>query len=101
MSPDVITAITTTVAILAFVVAFATYIRDGKNDMRDETREESENTGRILSRLDGIDAGIRDIKAENRLMRDEIKEVREIAQKAKSLAESAHSRLDRSGIDKH
>lgn len=97
MNAEVITAITATVAVLGFLVALATYWRGGRSG----AKEEGENDGRVLARLDSIDNGIRDIKAENRSMRREIQEVRDIALHADERAESAHKRLDRAGIDTH
>lgn len=97
MTPDVITAITITVAVMGFIVALATYLRGDKSS----AKEDGENDGRVLARLDSIDNGIRDIKAENRSMRIEIKEVRDIAQHGVDRAEAAHARIDRSGIDTH
>lgn len=97
MSVDVITAITITVAVLSFIVALATYLRGGKSS----AKEEGENDGRILARLDSIDNGVRDIKAENRALRSEMKDVRDISQHALDRAEAAHARIDRSGIDTH
>lgn len=101
MAPEVITAITATVAVFSFIVALATYIRGGKKDVREETKEEAEHTGIVLTRLNSIDDGIRDIKAESRSMRAEIQQVRDIAQHASERADAAHSRLDRAGIDTH
>ena len=97
MTPDVITAITITVAVMGFVVALATYLRGDKSS----AKEDGENDGRVLARLDSIDNGIRDIKAENRAIRSEMKEVRDISQHALERAESAHARIDRAGIDTH
>lgn len=97
MSVDVITAITITVAVLGFVVALATYLRGGKSS----AKEEGENDGRILARLDSIDNGIRDIKAENRAIRSELTDVRDMSQHALDRAEAAHARIDRAGIDTH
>lgn len=97
MSADVITAITITIAVLGFIVALATYSRGGKTS----AKEDGENDGRVLARLDSIDNGIRDIKAENRAIRSELTDVRDIAQHAVERAEAAHSRLDRAGVDTH
>ena len=91
MPPEVVTAITATVAVLGFLVALATYSRGSKSDEKEDGR----NDGRVLARLDSIDNGIRDIKAENRSMRNEIKEVRDIALHAEERAEAANNRLDR------
>lgn len=101
MQLDVVTAITATVAVLGFIIALATYVRGGKKNIQEEAKENAENAGIVLTRLNSIDDGIRDIKAESRAMRTEIQQVRDIAQHANERAESAHSRLDRAGIDTH
>lgn len=97
METEVITSVTATIAVLGFLVALASFLHDNKNDAKDEAKSD----GRVLARLDSIDNGIRDIKAENRSMRKDMQEIRDIAQHANDRAESAHHRLDRAGIDIH
>lgn len=97
MSFDVPTAVTMTIAVLGFFVALATYLRGGKTS----AKEDGENDGRVLARLDSIDNGIRDIKAENRAIRSELTDVRDMSQHALDRAEAAHARIDRAGIDTH
>lgn len=92
------------------IIAFATLWHKFQDDAKNETKETVEAhahfqsqidalTKVIGSKLDGIDSGIRDLKAENRIMRQEISSANETAIKALDLAEAAHRRLDRAGID--
>lgn len=107
------------VGILGIVVTFATLYNSRKDkhgmDIKDNVEIHSGLQSQIdtinavqITRLDSIDNGIRDLKAENRSMRgeitklrddlrDEIRETHDEARHATELAEAAHRRLDRIG----
>lgn len=107
MPTEIVTAVSVTIAILSFLVAFATYIRGGKQTVQGAAAERAETN----LKLDFIGNDIKDIKAENRRTATEIQkmrenhntelgEVRDIAIHAQERAEAAHNRMDRAGIDK-
>ncbi len=116
-----IEVISITVGIGGFVVAFATLWGNSRKETKNETKESVEVHSKLQSeidvlnkiigtRLDTIDNGIRDLKADNRSMRaditklrddlrDEIRNVHEEAKHAIELSEAAHRRLDRIGAE--
>ncbi len=133
MLSTVITVIGCIVGVLGFAVAFVTLWRSKEADTKEETKENvAVHTGLqsqidvlngiLETRLDAIDNGVRDLKADNRgfrseliKMRDEIREelrlmraemddriseVHDEARHALELAEAAHRRLDRIGAAK-
>lgn len=103
------------------IIAFATLWSSSKKNTKEETKESVETHAELQSqlnvlsntiapRLNTIDDGIRDLKAENRNTRsemvalrdsihDELREINDKATHALDLAEAAHRRLDRAGID--
>lgn len=109
------------IGIAGFCVAFATLWINRNKTIKEEAKETVEehadlraqvsvNNAKIFTRLDTIDDGVRDIKADNRgirsdiaslrdTLRDEIRDVHDEAKHALELAEAAHRRLDRAGID--
>ncbi len=117
----IITAVSVVVAIASFAVAAITLSGNRTKDVKLETREAVETHAQLQSqidvlsntiapRLDTIDDGIRDLKAENRstrnditnlrdTLRDDIREVHDEAAHATELAEAAHRRLDRMGAE--
>lgn len=104
-----------------FIVAIATLWSNRGKDVKSETKEQVEIHAGLqsqidtinavqMTRLDAIDNGIRDLKADRRSdsnqmnkrfdeLRDEIKDIHDEAQHAVELAEAAHRRLDRAGIE--
>lgn len=133
MLSTVIAVIGCIVGVLGFAVAFVTLWRSKEADTKEETKENvavhtglqsqiDVLNGTIETRLDAIDNGVRDLKADNRgfrselikmrdevrdelrLMRDElegkISEVHDESRHALELAEAAHRRLDRIGAAK-
>lgn len=106
------------IAFVSCMVAIMAFSRNKDNDTKQETKEDMQARAsltasiRVLdTKLESIDGGIRDLKAENRNFRDEIgkmketlrqdiKSVEEKAIHALELAEASHRRLDRAGVDK-
>lgn len=120
MSVDVailISIFSVIVGVGGFVVALVTLSHNKKKDMQGETKEQVEIHAGLqsqidtinavqMTRLDAIDNGIRDLKAERRTdsaqmnkrfdeLRDEVRDVYDEARHARELAEAAHRRLDR------
>lgn len=120
MSVDVtiiISVFSVCIGVGGFIVALTTLMGNRKKTTKDETKEQVEahanlqaqiniTNQTISARLDAIDGGVRDIRADNRGMRteitkmrddlrDEIKEIHDEARHAIELAEAAHRRLDR------
>ena len=103
---DTATAVSLTVAIMGALIALATYLRNGKKDAKAESQREASRDAEIVKRdteimtkLDFLGNDLKDIKADNRRTRDEVAEVRKIAQHASERADAAHRRLDRAGVD--
>lgn len=116
-----ITALSVVIAIISAAIAAITLQRNKEKDTKVETKEIVEvhaglqsqidilsNT--IAPRLDTIDDGIRDLKAENRSTRaefatlkdqihEEMRSIHDEANHALELAEAAHRRLDRIGAE--
>lgn len=119
---EAVSVVSVLIAIFSIVIAAIVANHNKDKDTKQETREEVERhaalkyqvdlTNKTLTtKLDGIDSGIRDLKADNRQFRSElskikddlraeIQEVREIALHAQELSEASHRRLNRSGIEK-
>lgn len=116
-----VTVISCLIAFGSLITAIVVLVRNSNKDNKLEAKEAVEihaglqsqiditNTT-ITQRLDSIDSGVRDLRADNRGMRnditkirddlrDEMREVRDEAKHAVELAEAAHRRLDRAGID--
>lgn len=89
--------VTAAVAVLSLVVAFATWLGKTKQD----SGQQNAHNASMSTKLDLIWDDVKEIKAEQRVVRQEIGEVRVIATRAEDLASAAHRRLDRAGIDKH
>lgn len=116
-----ITVISLCIAAGSLVIAFFSFQRNTTKDTKDETKENVEIHAGLqsqidtinavqITRLEAIDNGIRDLKAERRTdsaninkrfdeLRDEIRDVHDEAKHAKELAEAAHRRLDRLGAE--
>ena len=107
------TIISIAIALGSLISAIVVISHNKAKDIKGETREELEQRvglATMSTRLDSIDSGVRDLKADNRgfrheltKMRDELRdEMREIHDEAKhgvELAEAAHRRLDRMGAE--
>ena len=113
--------ISLTVGVGGFGIAFATLWINRTKHHRDEATSNTEKLVTLKSqidsnntvhmmRLDSIDGGIRDLKAERKMdneninrrfdeLREDIIDVRDKSIHAQELAEAAHRRLDRAGID--
>lgn len=107
------------IGVCGFIVAFVTLWSASKKDTKEETKEDIEARFKLQSeiniinktietKLDTIDSGVRDLRADNRSMRndltklrddlrDEISGTHDEAMHATELAEAAHRRLDRMG----
>lgn len=117
----IITVISVTIAFLSLTFTAASF---GKNHSKDKTNEVKDNTEihvglqsqidimreTVLTKIEGIDSGVRDLRADNRGLRaditkmrddlrDEIREVHDEAKHGVELAEAAHRRLDRMGAE--
>lgn len=119
---SVISVISVVIAIgslfTAIIVMSRNKIKDEKNETKENVEIHAELQSQInmvnhttITRLDGIDNGIRDIKADYRGIRTEIRDLRDEfraelrdtnkeASEALHLAQAAHRRLDRAGIEK-
>lgn len=104
-----------------FIVAFTTLWNNSRKTTKEETGKDVREkvtlqaqidivNNTLMTRLNAIDDNIRDLKADNRSvknditkmrdeLRDEIKEIRDMSQHALELSESAHRRLNRLGAD--
>lgn len=89
------TVITGIVGLLALIVAFATWLAKTRTERGEDMAEDA----RVMVKLDFIGDDVKDIKAEYRNFREELKEVRAIAVRAEESATAAHRRLDRAGVD--
>lgn len=109
------------VAAIGMLIAFFSLNHNMKTAEKDDTKENAEKhsslQGQIdtistvyMVRLDSIDDGIRDLKAERRIdssnfndrfdqLHHEILGVHDDSKHAIELAEAAHRRLDRAGIE--
>lgn len=92
---QLVAAVTATIAVMSAVIAIATYVRGGKTEVKGDAARDAE----VITKLDFMSNGLKDIKADNRRMKNEVNEVRLIAQHARERADAAHNRLDRAGID--
>lgn len=118
---QLITVVSCIVGIGGFFVAFYVMWSNKNTGVRAETKEQVEVHSGLqsqidtinavqMTRLDAIDNGIRDLKAERRAdatninkrfdeLRDDLKDVHDEARHAVELAEAAHRRLDRMGAE--
>lgn len=113
------------IAIISVIVAIVTLWnnkhKDVRNEAKAETKEQVEAHAGLqaqidtvnavqIARLDAIDNGIRDLKAERRVdsqnvqkrfdeLREDMRDIHDEAMHARELAEAAHRRLDRAGIE--
>lgn len=85
------------IAMFTAAIAFAGWLSSTK---KDAGKREAQSAA-MMTQLNAIAEDTKDIKAENRSLRTEIMEVRQVAIHAQERAEAAHKRLDRSGIDAH
>lgn len=92
---NVATAVSLTIAVMGALIALATYVRGGKHEVKDDAAQDAQ----VLTKLDFMSNDLKDIKADNRRMKGDLVEVREIALHAQERADAAHNRLDRAGID--
>lgn len=117
----IITIVSILIALGSLTIAVITATRNSRNDTKAETKENVEIHVGLQSqidtirttlelRLESIDGGVRDLRADNRGMRseltkmrddlrDEIREIHDEAHHAIELAEAAHRRLDRLGAE--
>lgn len=79
------------VGVGGLVMAVITLMMNSKKN----TDEHAKREGTVDSKLDFIGSGIKDIKADQRVIQRDINEVRDIALHARDRAEAAHNRLDR------
>lgn len=118
---QLITVVSCIVGLGGFFVAFYVMWSNKNTGVRTETKEQVEVHAGLqsqidtinavqMTRLDAIDNGIRDLKAERRAdatninkrfdeLRDDLKDVHDEAKHAMELAEAAHRRLDRMGAE--
>lgn len=118
---QLITVVSCIVGLGGFFVAFYVMWSNKNTGVRAETKEQVEVHAGLqsqidtinavqMTRLDAIDNGIRDLKAERRAdatninkrfdeLRDDLKDVHDEAKHAMELAEAAHRRLDRMGAE--
>lgn len=118
---QIVTLVSLAIAAGSLIVAYFTFQRNSKKMDTDDTKENVQIHAGLqsqidtinavqMTRLDAIDNGIRDLKAERRQdsaqmnkrfdeMRDEIRDIRDGVTHATELAEAAHRRLDRIGAD--
>lgn len=118
---QLITVVSCIVGLGGFFVAFYVMWSNKNTGVRAETKEQVEVHSGLqsqidtinavqMTRLDAIDNGIRDLKAERRAdatninkrfdeLRDDLKDVHDEARHAMELAEAAHRRLDRMGAE--
>lgn len=92
-----LTGMTALIALLSLIVAFATWL---SNTKKDSGKQDSHNAV-VVTKLDGIDSNVKEIKEDMRTFRKDLEDVRDIAIHASERAEAAHHRLDRAGIDNH
>lgn len=114
VSIDILIAIISiAIALGSLVTAIVVMSRNRIKETKEETREDTNqlvNIGIMSTRLDSIDNGVRDLKADNRGfrseltkmrddLRDEMREIHDEARHGVELAEAAHRRLDRMGAE--
>ena len=96
MEAYVFPAISATVALLALIVAFVGMLRNSKND----TTADAASHAEVITKLDFIINDTKELKAEIRSNREEVSRLRTRVEHAVDMAEAAHRRMDRAGIDK-
>ncbi len=90
--------------VISLVIAFAGACIAFAGMLGNARKESDAAAGRIsevIAKLDFIGDDIKEMKADYRNVATELKEVRDIAVRAKASADSAHKRLDSAGIDYH
>ena len=86
--------------VIAFVgacIAFAGMLANA----RKESDQAAGRMSEVIAKLDFIGDDIKEMKADYRTVQTELREVRDLAVRAKASADSAHKRLDSAGIDHH
>ena len=96
LDPETVQALSISIAAMGFLVALAGLWRSSKRDEGSDRAQIAE----VLTEVRFISNDLKDLKADYRSFRNEIKEVRAIAEHASERAEAAHDCLDRTGIDK-
>lgn len=108
-----ITIISVVIALGSLVTAIVVMSRNRIKDAKAETNEYASqrvSIGILSTRLDSIDNGVRDLRADNRGLRseltkmrddlrDEIRDIHDEARHGIELAEAAHRRLDQIGAE--
>jgi outer membrane murein-binding lipoprotein Lpp len=92
-----IEVISVVIAFVGACIAFAGMLGNARKDSDRAAGRMSE----VIAKLDFIGDDIKEMKADYRNVSTELKEVRDIAVRAKASADSAHKRLDSAGIDQH
>lgn len=79
---------------IAAVFGFAIWKRNTKSD----DKQEASQTATIITKLDGIEKGVEDIKAELRSVKAEVREDHDRITRLEESAKQAHKRID--GIER-
>lgn len=82
--------VSTAVGVVGLLVAIGTFLMNGRRDSNQQASFDSE----VKTKLDFIGDDVKDIKAESRMFRSELSEVRDTANRALSEAERANQRID-------
>lgn len=88
--PDYI-FVSTAVGVVGALVGLFSFLATRQKDSNGQASFDAE----VKTKLDFISEDVKDIKAESRLVRSELYEVRETAVSAMALAKSASERIDR------
>lgn len=83
--------VSTAVGVIGMLVGLVSFLSGREKDSNGKASFNAE----VKTKLDFIGEDVKDIKAESRLVRTELYEVRETASNALKLAENAHERIDR------
>lgn len=116
-----ITVISVAITFLSLTFTAVRFNKDSHNEKTNEVKDNTEiHAGlqsqidimreTVITKIEGIDSGVRDLRADNRGLRaditkmrddlrDEIREVHNEAKHGVELAEAAHRRLDRMGAE--
>ena len=90
---------TAELALLVSALACGAALMGALRNTKKDTGEDAAKDARVMTELKFIGNDLKDIKAEYRSTREELKDIRGIAEHANERAEAAHHRLDRAGID--
>ena len=82
--------VSTAVGIVGMLVGLFSFLNGREKDSNGQASFDAE----VKTKLDFIGEDVKDIKAESRLVRTELYEVRETATSALTLAKNAHERID-------